>query len=107
MHRRDFFTQGSLLATVSAFSAIPADPAAEQRKERKRMVEKILVPRTAIHRIEAGGVTVFYRKAGPSDAPVVLLLHGFPTSSFQYRELIPRLADRYRVIAPDLPGFGF
>jgi pimeloyl-ACP methyl ester carboxylesterase len=37
----------------------------------------------------------------------VLLLHGFPTSSFQYRELIPRLADTYRVIAPDLPGFGF
>jgi pimeloyl-ACP methyl ester carboxylesterase len=46
-------------------------------------------------------------KAGPADAPVILLLHGFPTSSFQYRELIPRLADRYRVIAPDLPGFGF
>jgi pimeloyl-ACP methyl ester carboxylesterase len=50
---------------------------------------------------------VFYREAGPADAPVILLLHGFPTSSFQYRELIPRLADRYRVIAPDLPGFGF
>ena len=48
-----------------------------------------------------------YREAGPADAPVVLLLHGFPTSSFQYRELIPRLADRYRVIPPDLPGFGF
>lgn len=62
---------------------------------------------TAIHRIEADGVAVFYREAGPSDAPVVLLLHGFPTSSFQYRELIPRLADKYRVIAPDLPGFGF
>lgn len=62
---------------------------------------------TAIHRIEADGVVVFYREAGPSDAPVVLLLHGFPTSSFQYRELIPRLADKYRVIAPDLPGFGF
>jgi pimeloyl-ACP methyl ester carboxylesterase len=46
-------------------------------------------------------------KRGPADAPVVLLLHGFPTSSFQYRELIPRLADTYRVIAPDLPGFGF
>jgi len=71
------------------------------------MVEKILVPHTAIRRVEADGVTVFYREAGPSDAPVVLLLHGFPTSSFQYRELIPRLADRYRVIAPDLPGFGF
>jgi pimeloyl-ACP methyl ester carboxylesterase len=62
---------------------------------------------TSIHRIEADGVRVFYREAGSPDAPVVLLLHGFPTSSFQYRELIPRLADRYRVIAPDLPGFGF
>src|SRR5579862_7274158 len=71
------------------------------------MVEGIRMSRTAIHRVEADGVTVFYREAGPSDAPVVLLLHGFPTSSFQFRELIPRLADRYRVIAPDLPGFGF
>jgi pimeloyl-ACP methyl ester carboxylesterase len=52
-------------------------------------------------------VKVFYREAGPADGPVVLLLHGFPASSFQYRELMPRLADRYRVIAPDLPGFGF
>jgi pimeloyl-ACP methyl ester carboxylesterase len=66
-----------------------------------------LIPHTSIHRIAADGVTVFYREAGPADAPVVLLLHGFPTSSFQYRHLIPRLADRYRVIAPDLPGFGF
>ena len=65
------------------------------------------VPFTSIHRIQADGVTVFYREAGPADAPVVLLLHGFPTSSFQYRHLIPRLADRYHVIAPDLPGFGF
>lgn len=71
------------------------------------MVEQTNVPLTAIRRIEADGVTVFYREAGPADAPAVLLLHGFPTSSFQYRELIPRLADRYRVIAPDLPGFGF
>src|SRR6201997_5932753 len=63
--------------------------------------------RTTIHRIEAEGVKVFYREAGSPDAPIVLLLHGFPTSSFQFRELIPRLADRYRVIAPDLPGFGF
>ncbi len=55
----------------------------------------------------ADGVNVFYREAGPTDAPIVLLLHGFPTSSFQYRHLIPRLADRYHVIAPDLPGFGF
>jgi pimeloyl-ACP methyl ester carboxylesterase len=60
-----------------------------------------------IHRIQADGVNVFYREAGPKDAPVVLLLHGFPTSSFQYRELMPLLADKYHVIAPDLPGFGF
>jgi len=66
-----------------------------------------VIPRTSIRRVEADGVTVFYRQAGPANAPVVLLLHGFPTSSFQYRDLIPRLADRYRVIAPDYPGFGF
>jgi len=64
-------------------------------------------PKTSIHRVQADGLNVFYREAGPADAPVVLLLHGFPTSSFQFRELMPRLADRYRVIAPDLPGFGF
>jgi pimeloyl-ACP methyl ester carboxylesterase/alkylhydroperoxidase family enzyme len=52
-------------------------------------------------------VNVFYREAGPTDAPTVLLLHGFPSSSHQYRGLIDRLSDKYRVIAPDLPGFGF
>jgi pimeloyl-ACP methyl ester carboxylesterase len=66
-----------------------------------------VVPFTSIRRIEADGIQVFYREAGNPEAPVVLLLHGFPTSSFMYRELIPRLADRYRVVAPDLPGFGF
>jgi pimeloyl-ACP methyl ester carboxylesterase len=65
------------------------------------------IPLTSIHQVNADGVKVFYRAAGDPGAPVVLLLHGFPTSSFMFRELIPRLADRYRVIAPDLPGFGF
>src|SRR5580693_6026835 len=65
------------------------------------------VPLIHRKRVEADGIRVFYREAGDPNAPVVLLLHGFPASSFQYRELIPRLADRYRVIAPDLPGFGF
>ncbi|KAF8862256.1 putative hydrolase, partial [Acephala macrosclerotiorum] len=50
---------------------------------------------------------VFYREAGPKDAPVILLLHGFPASSHQYRNLIPLLSQKYRVVAPDLPGFGF
>jgi pimeloyl-ACP methyl ester carboxylesterase len=53
------------------------------------------------------GHKVFYREAGPKGAQVVLLLHGFPTSSHMFRDLIPLLADNYRVIAPDLPGFGF
>lgn len=52
------------------------------------------------------GVNIFYREAGPKDGPVVVLLHGFPTSSHMFRNLIPLLADRYRVIAPDYPGFG-
>jgi len=50
---------------------------------------------------------IFYREAGPSQAPTVLLLHGFPSSSHMFRELMPQLATRYHVIAPDLPGFGF
>src|SRR5215469_14344355 len=65
------------------------------------------VPSTSIHTVEADGVRVFYRAAGEAEAPVVLLLHGFPASSFMFRDLIPRLAADYRVIAPDLPGFGF
>ncbi|KAK9236687.1 Alpha/Beta hydrolase protein [Lipomyces kononenkoae] len=52
-------------------------------------------------------INVFYRESGRSDAPVILLLHGFPSSSHQYRNLIPILASRYHVVAPDLPGFGF
>jgi len=57
--------------------------------------------------VEADGIRVFYREAGAADAPVLLLLHGFPSSSHQFRGLIPLLADKYRLIAPDLPGFGF
>jgi pimeloyl-ACP methyl ester carboxylesterase len=62
---------------------------------------------TTYRSIDVDGLNVFYREAGGGDAPVVLLLHGFPTSSHMFRGLIPALADRYRVIAPDLPGFGF
>ena len=65
------------------------------------------VPVTSVHKVEADGIRVFYRAAGDPNSPVVLLLHGFPASSFMFRELIPRLASEYRVIAPDLPGFGF
>jgi pimeloyl-ACP methyl ester carboxylesterase len=71
------------------------------------LAHRDFIPRASFHTVEADGVKVFYREAGPANAPVILLLHGYPTSSHQYRELIPRLATRYRVIAPDLPGFGF
>ena len=73
----------------------------------KRAESRYSVPPTSVRKIEADGVQVFYRAAGDPSAPVVLLLHGFPSSSFMFRELIPRLTDQYHVIAPDLPGFGF
>src|SRR6201996_2279627 len=52
------------------------------------------------------GHQLFYREAGPANAPAVVLLHGFPTSSYMFRDLVPALADRYHVIAPDHLGFG-
>ncbi|HBS28360.1 MAG TPA: alpha/beta hydrolase [Phycisphaerales bacterium] len=96
-----------LIATLGAASALaiaaaqttivpPEHPALAQRS----------APTVAHRFIEIDGVRVFYREAGPADGPVVLLLHGFPTSSHMFRDLIPTLADRYRVIAPDYPGFG-
>ncbi|GAB5590721.1 hypothetical protein Unana1_05621 [Umbelopsis nana] len=62
---------------------------------------------TLTNTIPVDGVQLFYREAGSKNAPHVLLLHGFPSSSHQYRNLIPVLAQKYHVIAPDLPGFGF
>jgi pimeloyl-ACP methyl ester carboxylesterase len=56
--------------------------------------------------VNIDGVDIFYREAGPADAPTILLLHGFPSSSFMFRNLIPRLAIRYHVVAPDYPGYG-
>lgn len=62
---------------------------------------------TTYHTTTVDGLRIFYREAGRPDAPAVLLLHGFPTSSHMFRSLIPLLAQRFRVVAPDLPGFGF
>ena len=56
--------------------------------------------------IEVDGLEIFYREAGPPDAPAILLLHGFPTSSRMFRNLIPALSDRFHLLAPDYPGFG-
>ena len=64
------------------------------------------VPRVAHRFAEVDGIRIFYREAGPTDAPTMLLLHGFPSGSHQFRRLIDALGDRYRLIAPDYPGFG-
>lgn len=58
------------------------------------------------HKVDVDGFNIAYRAAGPKDAPVLLLLHGFPSAGHMFRDLIPQLADTFRVIAPDLPGFG-
>jgi pimeloyl-ACP methyl ester carboxylesterase len=64
-------------------------------------------PRVTYHTAQVDGLKLFYREAGPKDAPTVVLLHGFPSSSHMFRELIPRLSDKYHVVAPDYPGFGY
>ena len=90
----------SLALPTTAFATPAAPPPAA-------LAAKAAVPAVVHYRTATiEGVDIFYREAGPKDAPVVLLLHGFPTSSHMFRNLIPALADRYHVIAPDYPGFG-
>lgn len=96
-------TVGLLAAAVLTLAAfLPSQAAPAGNSADKRRVEFQVRYRT----VTLDGVEVFYREAGPKDAPVLLLLHGFPTSSHMFRNLIPALADRYRVVAPDYPGFG-
>lgn len=68
--------------------------------------ERYSIPVTHHRTAKVDGINIFYREAGPKYGPTVLLLHGFPTSSHMFRNLIPALADRYHVIAPDYPGYG-
>src|SRR5688572_29353243 len=97
----------AVLASVALAVALaaPTRPAPAQAATDGR-ASPTAAPTVAHRTVDVNGVSVFYREAGPRDAPVVLLLHGFPSSSHMYRALIPALADRYRVIAPDYPGFG-
>ncbi len=84
----------ALLATALAGSGAAASPLPS------------ITATTTYHQMQADGVGIFYREAGPKSAPTIVLLHGFPSSSRGYAMLIPVLATRYHVIAPDLPGFG-
>ncbi|MCI0350403.1 MAG: alpha/beta fold hydrolase, partial [Acidobacteriales bacterium] len=85
-----------LLAAPLAATAVPVD----------EVTTAATAAQVNYRTAKVDGVEVFYREAGPKDAPVILLLHGFPTSSHMFRNLIPQLADKYHVIAPDYPGFG-
>jgi pimeloyl-ACP methyl ester carboxylesterase len=91
----------SLLAAGSALTSVPSLLAASTTRPKEPCVSTIHYRRKKV-----GEVDVFYREAGPADAPVLLLLHGFPSASHMFRDLIPLLSDRYRIIAPDLAGFG-
>jgi pimeloyl-ACP methyl ester carboxylesterase len=88
----------AVATSAAAPSSVPAKPAAPAVSPR---------PAVQLRTLDVDGVTLFYREAGPPSAPTLLLLHGFPTSSHMFRNLIPELADRFHVVAPDYPGFGF
>jgi pimeloyl-ACP methyl ester carboxylesterase len=90
-------------ALMVGIASMPAS-AVEQARVEKQVVSDYT--RTQYRTIEIDGVQVAYREAGPANAPTILLLHGFPTSSHMFRNLIPALSDRFHVVAPDYPGFG-
>ncbi len=97
------FAAGALIAmAVTAAFANPASVASAG----KQVVASSRAVAVNYRHVDVDGLKIFYREAGDPAAPTILLLHGFPTSSHMYRELIPLLADRYHVVAPDLPGFG-
>jgi pimeloyl-ACP methyl ester carboxylesterase len=93
----------STLVLVGALSTAIPPPALAQAQARAVPADS---PVTRYRTAKVEGIDIFYREAGPADAPAVLLLHGFPASSHMFRNLIPKLAPRYRVIAPDYPAFG-
>ena len=94
-----------ILMTYSAHAQLP-DPGIEIVNALATSVVAPEANQTEHKTINIDGVDVFYREAGPVDAPTILLLHGFPTSSHMFRNLIPALSDRFHLVAPDYPGFG-
>jgi alpha-beta hydrolase superfamily lysophospholipase len=100
MNTNRFLTAAVIVAALAIpFAAIAAEGSA--------VPVTTAVNQVHYQKAKIDGIDVFYREAGPKNAPVVLLLHGFPTSSQMFRGLIPLLADKYHVIAPDYPGFGY
>jgi pimeloyl-ACP methyl ester carboxylesterase len=103
--RRGFLLAGAAGA-VGAGIALGRGPAALAHSV-QRAADPGDAPSVTLHRtVTVDGLDIFYREAGPKGAPTIVLLHGFPTSSQMFRNLIPALADRFHVVAPDYPGFG-
>ena len=102
MKKADLLTSLLLVVALSSSSLAFANSSSTSEKANST----INVTQTLHKTINIDGVEIFYREAGPADAPTILLLHGFPTSSHMFRNLMPALADRYHLIAPDYPGFG-
>jgi pimeloyl-ACP methyl ester carboxylesterase len=92
MKIRMLFVASVMLMTALAAQAAPTIPSTSDT--------------TSYHRVKVDGVGIFYREAGPKDAPTIVLLHGFPSSSREFDSLIPLLATHYHLVAPDFPGFG-
>lgn len=102
---RSFTTMTTLLLATTLAHAAASAPAAAPSPNTSRAAT---APSPVRHlNVDVDGIRIFYREAGRTDAPPILLLHGFPSSSHMFRHLIPALADRYRVVAPDYPGFGY
>jgi pimeloyl-ACP methyl ester carboxylesterase len=96
--RSDYMNIATLLALSVAIACMTAPASAQDLRSSRRSI--------SYHTVEIDGLTIFYREAGPANAPIVLMLHGFPSSSRMWEPLLPLLADKYHVIAPDYPGFG-
>jgi pimeloyl-ACP methyl ester carboxylesterase len=104
MNTPNFHRTARLAAAVTlAFATLTTHAAPPAAKAATNVASTAAV---SYRTVKVDGVNVFYREAGPKNAPTILLLHGFPTSSQMFRNLIPLLADRYHVIAPDYPGYG-
>jgi pimeloyl-ACP methyl ester carboxylesterase len=106
MKRRTLLTAGAIIAGAALPLALLNSPSPSSAQAVVAKTGHTPAQQVRHQTVSIDGVNVFYREAGRKDAPALLLLHGFPTSSHMYRNLIPALADKYRVIAPDYPGFG-
>jgi pimeloyl-ACP methyl ester carboxylesterase len=94
-----------VVAMLASVAALPATPLAAQQVGRE-MRGNMADSSVRYESVQVDGLSIFYREAGPKDAPTLLLLHGFPSSSRMFEPLLRRLSDKFHVIAPDYPGFG-